>query len=213
LTGETASGDPVAWHNGAVAHTPMSWLLMDDKDLKAQLQAIPSKARTALAAACAERVYKVWEEHWVGDYSAAVKDAVAFGWDYATTASADLPGTAALLADLGPLVEHLNDEGIGILANAATVSLRVIESVIADNAASALALERALGSALFVAKLAGKLSGQGKDKAQQEELDWQDSALKVATSWQGPCDRKMFDGLGSTPPQWWLAYQAGGKYY
>ncbi len=191
----------------------MNWPLMDDKDLKARLQAIPAKVQTALAAACAQRVYKVWEDHWVGDYSAAVKNAVEFGWTYATAPSTGLPDTKSLLTELGALVEYLNDEGISILSNAATVSLRVVETVTTDNVASALALERALGSALFVAKLAGKLSGQGKDKSQQEELDWQDAALRIAESWQGPCQRTMFDSAAPVPPQWWVAYEAAGKYY
>lgn len=191
----------------------MNWLEMEDKDLKATLQAISPKVQTALATACAERVYKIWEEHWVGDYSTSVKEAINLGWEYATNPAVNPDKQKNLLDDLLPLVDYLNEESLGILASAVTVSLRIVESIIDDKVASALALERGLGSALFVAKLAGKISKYGKDKAQQEELDWQEAALKAAKTWQGPCHRQMFDGLGTTPPQWWVAYQAGSNFY
>jgi hypothetical protein len=191
----------------------MNWLEMEDKYLKASLQSIYPNAQTALTAACAERVYMVWEDHWVGDYSTSVKDAVAFGWEYATNPATSIDKRQDIIDDLLPIVEYLNEEGITVLASSVNVSLRVMESVSDDNSASALALKRALGSTLHVAKLAGKISKYGKDKAQQEELAWQAAALEVAKTWQEPCHRQMFDGLGPTPSQWWLAYQAGSKYY
>src|SRR5512140_3859332 len=101
----------------------MNWLEMDDHDLKAALQAISPKLQTALATACAERVCGVWEEHWVGDYSPSVKEAVEFGWACATTHDAELTRREGLLNDLRPLVDHLNGEGLDILASAVTVSL------------------------------------------------------------------------------------------
>jgi hypothetical protein len=58
---------------------------MDDKDLKAQLQAIPAKVQTALVAACAERVHKVWEDHWVADYSTAPLQGQQFMTFYTNT--------------------------------------------------------------------------------------------------------------------------------
>jgi hypothetical protein len=102
----------------------------------------------------------------------------------------------------------LNEEGIDILASTATASQRVLESITDDDKASALALERALGSALYVAILAGQSSGQGSKESEKEELDWQEAALEIAKSWQGPCQRQMFDGIGQKPPRWWTIYQA-----
>ena len=83
----------------------MSWVTMDGKDLKAMLRAFPRKLQTALASACAERVYMVWEENWVGDYTPSVKEAVALGWEYATNPNADLSRREVLLTDLNELTD------------------------------------------------------------------------------------------------------------
>ncbi len=190
----------------------MTWLEMKDEDLKAMLRALSPKLQTALATACAERVYRVWEEHWVGDYSPSVKDTVELGWAYVTDTEVSRGKRKKLLADIRPLVAYLNEDGLTILASAVTVSLRVLESMTDDNQASALALQRALGSALYVAKLAGQISGQGAEESEKEEMDWQEAALARAKTWQQPCDRKMFDGLGETPPKWWVTYHAGKEH-
>jgi hypothetical protein len=188
--------------------------LPDFDTLTTQLEALDSNVGTALAAACADRVYRVYEEYWFGDYTPAVKEAIEVGWTYACGASIDANHLTLITADLQETVEYLNEEGVTILASSATVSLRIIQSITSDTAGSALAVARALESALYVALLAGDLSGvdQGDKAAELEEVSWQAAALRIVEAWREPCRRDMFEGIGVSPPLWWTTYQSGSEH-
>ena len=185
---------------------------------KARLRRLEPRLRTALAAACAERIVRIYEDHWVGTHAEAVAQAVDFGWLVATDAGAgvDAQRRAVLLGAVREQFDYLSEEGISILATTVGVSLRVLESIDDDVEASVLAAARAFEHELYVAKLAERLSQRPAFRypklAEAEELEWHEAVLKRAEGWRGPCARDMFEGLGVVPPRWWEAYQAGSDH-
>ncbi len=79
-------------------------------------------------------------------------------------------------------LDWLHEEGIGILASSVTVSLRVLETLSANKVDAVQGVVRAFGSSLHVVKIAAKLARVDKAAAQDDELDWQDEAIKLVSS-------------------------------
>jgi len=184
----------------------------------ARLRRLPPRLRTALAAACAERIVRIYQEHGVGRPAEEVAQAIEFGWLQATRADADVDirRRAMLRAAVREQFDVLSEEGISILATTVGVALRVLESIDEDAEASVLAAARAFEHELYVAKLAERLSHRPSFRypklAEPEELEWHEDVLKRAEGWSGPCEREMFSGLGAAPPRWWEAYHAGAHH-
>ena len=184
----------------------------DPDALELRLAQLSPLALTAVAAACAERVNPVYEKYWVGDHVREVREAIDYAWECCAGAAPD-PVRAQHLEDfVRDQVEFLNEEGITILASSATVSLRVLETL-NPKADQKLGAQRACGSSLYVAQMAADLSGTvNEETAEDEEVTWQDRAINLVRTGQGPWTPQLFRELGPDPPNWWRAYDAGPEH-
>jgi hypothetical protein len=187
----------------------------DSDEREERLQRLSPLARTAICAACSDRVIQIYKDHWIGDYWAEPAEALELAWSYAGGAS--VPGERlALLKDrLTDLVKYLAEEGVNILTSSVQVPRRALESIDPDVEASALAVDRALDSALWCAQIAESIlhrSKAGPALAEAEEEAWQERAIDIAERSKGPLSRKDFEAAGPTPPDWWKAYQAGERH-
>lgn len=185
----------------------------DPEQLKVRLASLPPLALTAIACATAERVNPVYEKYWVGSHLVEVRQAIDLGWQVCAGATPQ-PGLRERMAEfIEDLVEYLYEEGITILAEAAAVSLAVLETLQPDVEAKKEAAERALGSSLYVVQLAAHVSKAiSEDVASDEELTWQDLALNLVARTRGPWTREDFRSLGADPPAWWIAYDGASKH-
>jgi hypothetical protein len=171
------------------------------------------QAALGLAASCGERVIRVYNDFWVGDFFQFPQQAIDIGWGEACGNTQDRDFAESLRRELQELTQYYNEEGITILASSVTVTLRIIEGVVAtDRRESALAAARACGSAIYVAELADSYIDPKcppeSGVARAEEESWVREAAARVESWTGPALRDMFADLGPLPPGWWSAYEA-----
>lgn len=188
-------------------------------DLKGRVARLDPRVRTALLAACAERVLPVYEGYWVGDHSDAPARAAEIGWASALGGLIDGAGLRACRDELQDLVTYYYEEATRheLLAHAVTVGLRSLQSLGVSEEESLLATARGLLSTIEVAKDAEWMANWDAPEADRtklardEEYAWQEVALSRAETWPGPVARTMFADLGPNPPAWladWLVRTA-----
>jgi len=191
----------------------MSWI----QTLAQRVRNSSQHARVALVAECGERVRPVYEEYWVGTYSASVGRSVELGWTFACGGKIDAAETQACIAEVRDVVEFYNEEGISILAAVVTVALRVLESMSSDEDASCMAVARGLNSDLNAAQLAEAMANQATPKAARQEVAmaqeeaWQNRALDLIAGWKGVAKRDMFASLNDKPPPWLIDWKARSR--
>jgi len=184
----------------------------DPSALKVRLAPLPPLALIALTAACAERANPVYEKYWVGDHLREVREAIDVAWALLAGTTPDPARLKKLDSIVRDHVEFLNEEGITILASSATVSLRVLECIIAKEDQK-LSAKRAIGSTLYVAQLAAKFSKTMDEAiATDEEVTWHNRAIDLVEKGPGPWNSDSFRQLGDDPPKWWQAYEAGSQH-
>ena len=167
----------------------------------------------ALASVSGERVISIYENFWVGEHTKAPSLAIDLGWRTACDGEAVPPGdTEWMIRELRELFEFYNEAGIGILAAAVTVALRVAQALAAESdAETALAASRASSSAVHAAVLAdGFIAGLDPRRprpgiAELEERAFQSSAIERIAG-RSSVVRDMFSDLGPTPPKWFATY-------
>ncbi|GAB5542843.1 MAG: hypothetical protein SangKO_026030 [Sandaracinaceae bacterium] len=168
----------------------------------------------ALAAACGDRVVRVYEEFWVGSHTPRVSESIDLAW--AAACDSESPPADALadsIEEVADFVAYYHEEGIGMLASVVTTSLRILQCIASENDEdAAIAACRACGSSLYVAIIADScIHGRRPDRprpgdAESEERSWQEAAIERIRE-PGAASRGMFDDLGPTPPVWWTRYQ------
>lgn len=174
-----------------------------------RLSKIERGPRIALACHSAVRIQPVYDACWGGHHDPAYAEAVELAWQHAEAGAVD-PSTAARVeAALRDLVDSYYDEvDYALLAKLVTVALRVVEALADDEAASALAVARALYSSLDVAGSAEaetRPPGSSEpEEAEEEEKAWQDAAIGLAEAWRGPASRGMFDTIPPAGGPRWL---------
>lgn len=184
---------------------------MDSFDaLVGRLAKIERGARIALACQSAVRVEPVYDACW-GHREPAYAAAVELAWRHV---AGDDPDPAASIDALTGRLDYYYDEDeepYALMAQVVTVALRAVEALDADAAASALAVARALYTAIDVA---GGAEAETRapwinepEEAEAEEQAWQEAAIRIAET--GPAARDMFDALPSSP-QWLRARLAKG---
>ncbi len=185
-------------------------------DTAERVKRLAPRARTALLAESAGRVFPVYEQYWVGDYHPEVGRAIEVGWEYALGQPVDPDEHAKLLATVRDLVTYYYEEPtrIDLLAQTVTVVLRLLQSMTPDDEAAVRATVRGVYSAIDTAKSAEAHANQETPRPEQtdgaadEERAWQESALRLVEQQTGPITRDLFAPLGGRPPNWyadWLA--------
>jgi hypothetical protein len=183
------------------------------KDLTERVRGANRHARTALVAECGVRTVPVYEQCWIGAHYESVNRSIEIGWAFATGANVDPGEVQACLAELQYVVAFYHEEGNAVLANAVTVSLRILQSLSMNDEESLLAVARGLTTTVDVAQAAETMANRGLPSARKqgiaiaEEQAWRERAIAVAVGWQGVADRSMFDAIAAKPPLWftdWL---------
>ncbi|HYZ64269.1 MAG TPA: hypothetical protein VE650_17605 [Acetobacteraceae bacterium] len=180
----------------------MDWF----ETLVARTSRIQRPARIALACRCAERVRPVYETLREDAAGPLFQDAVEAAWRLAETGQRD-PRLATLRQQLEALLNDYLDMGYSLLSDAVTVAFRAVQATNEEEQDSAIAVARALASALSVADGAeAAIIPPGTETSgafQKEEEAWQAAALDLCERWRGPASRTMFDPI-SPPggPQW-----------
>jgi hypothetical protein len=188
---------------------------MDFDSLVERLRVIERGPRIALACQCAVRVQPVYDAH-LGEESPVYFAAVELAWRHAEGGARDPETAARAEAAVRELVDfHYDEEDYALMAEVATVALRAVQALDDQDAASALAVARALSSAQEVADSAeAEAGGPFADEPEQaiaEEKTWQEAAITVAEARQGPAARDMFDAIEPAGPPRWLRTLLAGK--
>ena len=173
----------------------------------------------ALASVSGERVISIYENFWVGEHTEVAQVAIELGWRTACEGEGTPPADAeSLIRELRASVELYNEEGVGILAAAVTVALRVAQVLAAESDPdAAVAASRASSSAVHAAVLAdGFIAGLDPRRprpgiAELEERAFQSSAIERIAG-RSSVARDMFSDLGPTPPKWFAAYLAASDH-
>ena len=182
------------------------------RDRQDRLLRATEHGRVALLAAIGERMFPIYEKHWVGDHAVEVSRTIEQGWRRATGLDVPAADLVASRTQLQALVEFYNEESIGILAQCTTLALRLVQCLEASTEEEAvLAAARGTGNHLSAATLADRAIHDAKAPgfpAEAEEQAWQARALERLETWRAPIERHMFSDLGPLPPAWWPAYEA-----
>ena len=210
-----AEGNVIAEQDTAGAWTQNAYSSWNLAPREIRLRHSKSRARTALCAACGDRVIQIYKDHWIGHYWEEPAEALDVAWAYA--AGSDVEGARVELLEerLRDLAEYLAEEGVNILTAAVQVARCALESITDDVVESARAVERGLDGALWCAQIAESIlhrSKPGPDLADDEETQWQTKAIDIAAASEGSVPRGSFDAAGPTPPEWWKKYQAGDRH-
>lgn len=178
------------------------------KGLTERVRGANRHARTALVTACGVRTVPVYEQCWIGTYYESVGRSVEIGWSFATGADVDPGEVRACLAEVQDVVAFYHEEGNAVLANAVTVSLRILQSLSMNNEESLLAVARGLTTTADVAQAVETMANRGHPSGRQqgiaiaEEQAWRERAIAVVVGWQGVADQSMFDAIAAEPPMW-----------
>jgi hypothetical protein len=180
------------------------------ESLKNRLQSTSRFAQIALAAECADRVYPIYEEYWIGSYYESVKQSIELARSLSLGDEIDEKVVQSSLTELQDLVEFYREEGIDILSATITVVLRVLQAINSSDDECLVAVTRCLISTLDTAQSAEAMANQSTPKnsrvkvAISQEKEWQDSALQIIDGWSGIANQNMFQTCGEKPPTWLL---------
>lgn len=182
---------------------------MDPFDiLLERLAKIERAPRVALACQCAVRAQPVYDACWIGDHDPVYAEAVELAWRHAEGGGPDPAAISRIEAALRALLDFYYDEEYQLMANVVTVALRAIQALDEEEAASALAVARALTSCRAVADGAEAEArpprSREPEEADAEEKAWQVAAIDIAEAWHGPASRDMFDAIPPEGPPRWL---------
>lgn len=186
------------------------------KDLTEHVRGANRHARTALVAACGVRTLPIYEHFWSGTYYESVGRSVEIGWSFATGENVDPGEVRACLAELQDAVAFNYEEENTVLANAVTVSLRILQSLSMNDEESILAVARGLTTTADVAQAAETMANRGNPSGRKlgiaiaEEQAWRERAIAVAVGWQGVASRSMFDTIAAEPPMWFIDWLKRG---
>ena len=178
--------------------------------LARRVKTVSREVRVAMAAECASRVAPVYVEYPVGFSYPEVQRAVEIAWQFAAGRRYDDAEIQDCLAKVTKLVDYYCDDGLDLLAETTTVVLRALECVLGNDKESLRAAGRAMVSARAAAQAAEAMANDGqqstspKEAAIGEEQRWQDKAIAIARTWQGPVSPTMFDAAGAKPPEWFV---------
>ncbi len=173
------------------------------------LRSVDRLPRIALAAEIATRLYPIYEEYYVGDFSERVSRSIEIGWSYACGGTADPNEIRACREEVKDLIAfYRDDEDIELLRTLVVAVFCVLESLDADEEKSIAAVARAIWQSRDTAQYAEVMANQETptaaqtDIAKTEEKEWQAKALELVQNWKGAPRRDMFDTLGPKPPKW-----------
>ncbi len=181
--------------------------------LARKMKPVSRELRVALAAECASRVAPVYVEYPVGFSYSELERAVDIAWQFAAGTPYDDAEIQVCVANVTKLVEYYYDDGLDVLAETTTAVLRALECVLGNDKESLRAVGRGMVSARAAAQAAEAMANDGqhstftKEAALNEEARWQDKAIAIACTWQGPVSTTMFAAAGAKPPEWftdWL---------
>ncbi|WP_394849804.1 hypothetical protein LZC95_20395 [Pendulispora brunnea] len=204
---------------GTDANPPAANTMFTLQSLPLQLKKIERLNRIALAAEEGARVYPVYEEYWVGDFYKDVARGIELGWAYACGEEVAAEEVKECQATLEDLNDYYSEKEISILQQAVSAVLFLLRSLTTDEESSIQAIEGAIWVGQGVAQAAEDMANEFEhspppEVAVDEEKAWQQRALNLAETWEGPPHRRMFEPLSPKPPTWlsdWLTRTADSR--
>ena len=157
----------IGWHGQPAGEYIYMSLI---NDLTERVRRANRHARTALVAECGVRTVPVNEQCWIGTHYESVGRSVEIGWAFAAGAYVDPGEVQACLAEVQDVVAFYHEEGNAVLANAVTVSLRILQSLSMNDEESLLAVARGLTTTADVAQAAGTMANRGHLSARKQDF-------------------------------------------
>jgi hypothetical protein len=115
-------------------------------------------------AECADRVYPIYEEYWIGIYYESVRKSIELARSLSLGDKIDESVVPSSLTELQNFVEFYREEGIDILSTTVTVVPRVLQAISNSDDECLVAVTRCLISTLETAQSAEAMANQSTRK-------------------------------------------------
>ena len=168
-----------------------------------RLSRLPHNLQTAFAAACAERVLRIfWAYEETGSESPIPPAGVALAWQFAVEGNVTEPQAHLAGQSIGKVLPDLDvDDAYTAQKDAGRSALYAVESILDKSGFSAA--KAATRATQAVEGYEGYSEAGVVGAGEASEQQWQERALALVETWNGkPVNRAMFQILGDEPPVW-----------